>query len=136
MKPGFSPGITAEARFVVDETMLAAFEGRVVHRVLGTAALVAWLEWAGRKLILPYLEDDAEGVGHAIDVTHRSPALLGSSVVARATLVAHRGNRVVCRVEAHAEDGRLIADGEFTQVILPREVVARRFGGEPPARTG
>jgi predicted thioesterase len=133
MRPGFTPGISAEARFVVDETMLAAFEGQVVHRVLGTAPLVAWLEWAGRKVILPYLESGEEGVGHAISVTHRDPALPGSAVVATATLVSHTGNRVVCRVEALAEDGRLIADGEFTQVILPVEEIVRRFGSSPPA---
>jgi predicted thioesterase len=133
MKPGFTPGITAEARFVVDETMLAAFEGQVVHRVLGTAPLVAWLEWAGRKVILPHLEAGEEGIGHAISVTHRSPALPGSSVVATATLVSRTGNRVVCRVEARASDGRLIADGEFTQVILPVEEITRRFGGASTA---
>lgn len=127
MKPGFVPGITAEARFIVDDTMLAAFEGAVVHPVLGTAALVGWLELAGRRVIVPYLEDHEEGVGHAISIVHRAPALPGACVTASATLTAYTGNRVVCQVEARDDTGTLIADGEFTQVILPRTVIAGLF---------
>lgn len=115
--------------FVVDEAMLAGFGGTVVHPVLGTATLVHYLEWAGRRVIEPHLEDDEEGVGHAISVIHRAPAPVGTTVAATATVTRHDGNRVVCRVEARAADGTLLADGEFTQVILPREVVRRRLGG-------
>ena len=115
--------------FVVDETMLAGFGGAVIHPVIGTATLVYYLEWAGRRVIEPYLDDDEEGVGHAISVVHRAPAPVGASLTARAALTRHEGNRVVCRVEARAADGTLLADGEFTQVILPREVVRRRLGG-------
>lgn len=115
--------------FVVDESMLAGFGGTVVHPVLGTATLVHYLEWAGRRVIEPHLEDDEEGIGHAISVVHRAPAPVGTTVTATATLTRHDGNRVVCRVEARTADGTLLADGEFTQVILPREVVRRRLGG-------
>lgn len=115
--------------FVVDESMLAGFGGTVVHPVLGTATLVHYLEWAGRRVIEPHLDDDEEGVGHAISVVHRAPAPAGTTVTAAATLTRHDGNRVVCRVEARAADGTLLADGDFTQVILPREVVRRRLGG-------
>jgi fluoroacetyl-CoA thioesterase len=125
MKQGFDPGITASVSFVVDESMLARFDGAVVHPVLGTATLVQFLELAGRRIILPYLEEHEEGIGHAINVTHRHPAPPGTTIVASATLTAHTGNRVVTAVEARDEHGTLIADGEFTQVILPRDVIAR-----------
>lgn len=124
MKAGFDPGVTASVTFTVDDTMLAAFEGQVVHPVLGTAPLVHYLELAGRRVILPFLEEHEEGVGHAISVVHRAPAHPGTTVTATATLTAFTGNRVVTRVEARTESGRVIADGEFTQVILPRAVIA------------
>jgi len=117
-----------EVAFVVDESMLAGFGGVTIHAVLGTATLVHYLEWAGRRVIEPHLGADEEGVGHAISVVHHAPAPLGTAVTATATLARHEGNRVVCRVEARAVDGALLADGEFTQVILPREVVRRRLG--------
>lgn len=119
---------SGEVAFVVDETMLAGFGGVVIHPVLGTATLVHYLEWAGRKVIEPHLGRGEEGIGHAIDVVHRAPAPPGTTVTASATLTRHEGNRVVCRVEARSADGTLLADGEFTQVILPREAVRRRLG--------
>jgi predicted thioesterase len=133
MKPGFDPAsnITASVTFVVDETMLAAFEGHVVHPVLGTMWVVHYLELAGRRLILPYLETHEEGVGHAITVIHRNPAHPGTRVIATATLSEYTGNRVVARVEARAGDGALVADGDFTQVILPKDVIASRFNTRP-----
>jgi fluoroacetyl-CoA thioesterase len=134
MKPGFAPGVTGEARFVVDESMLAAFEGQVVHRVLGTAPLVGWLELAGRRVILPWLEEHEEGVGHAISIVHRAPAPSGTNVTARAVLTEYAGNRVICRVEAHTDDGRLIADGAFTQVILPKATIRALFAPQPDQR--
>lgn len=106
--------------FVVDETMLAGFGGEVIHPVLGTATLIYYLEWAGRRVIEPYLGADEEGVGYAISVVHRAPAPIDTAVTATATLIRHEGNRVVCRVEARSADGALLADGEFTQVILTR----------------
>lgn len=115
--------------FVVDASMQAGFGGEVIHPVLGTATLVYYLEWAGRMVIEPHLDAGEEGVGHAISIVHRAPASVGTMVTASATVTQQTGNRVICRVAAHANDGRLLADGEFTQVILPREVVRRRLGG-------
>ncbi|HUG16934.1 MAG TPA: hotdog domain-containing protein [Thermomicrobiales bacterium] len=123
MKHGFVPGVTASVTFTVDDTMLAAFEGVVVHPVLGTAELVHYLELAGRRVILPYLEEHDEGIGHAISVTHRAPARPGTLVTATAVLTAFTGNRVVTRVEARTDTGTLIADGEFTQAVLPKDVI-------------
>ena len=121
-------GQTAEVRFLVDETMLAAFDGEVVHPVLGTVWLIYHLELAGRRLILPYLRDDQEGIGHAISVVHRAPAPLGTVVVATARVESTDGNRVVAAVSARTLDGTLIADGQFTQVILPKTVLMERIG--------
>src|SRR6478672_9369587 len=77
MKPGMKPGRTAMVEVVVDATMFAAFEGRVVHPVYGTAAMIAHMELAGRRIILPYLEPHEEGVGYEIAVRHLAPTVAG-----------------------------------------------------------
>ena len=126
MRP-IPPGAEAEVRVVVDATMLAAFEGRVVHAVYGTAALVAHLELAGRKIILPYLEEGEEGVGYAIAVTHLAPTLPGMTVTARARFRELRDRQVVCDVAAYNAWGK-IGEGSFTQVIVRRDALAARLG--------
>src|SRR3954447_8396322 len=133
MKPGLAPGQEATAEVIVDATMFAAFEGRVVHPVYGTAAMIAQMELAGRRIILPYLEAHEEGVGYEISVRHLAPTIAGMRVVARATLTEVRGNRVICRVEAHNDRG-LIGEGTFTQVIVNRidlEVRIAAIEGHP-----
>jgi fluoroacetyl-CoA thioesterase len=126
MKPGMAPGHTATVAIVVDATMFAAFEGHVIHPVYGTAAMIAQMELAGRRIILPYLEAHEEGVGYEIAVRHLAPTVAGMRVTARATLTEVRGNRVICRVEAHNARG-LIGEGTFTQVILNRGELEERI---------
>jgi fluoroacetyl-CoA thioesterase len=126
MKLGMTPGQTATVEAIVDETMFAAFAGQVIHPIYGTAAMIAHMELAGRRIILPYLEPHEEGVGYAIAVRHLAPTVAGMRVTARATLTEVRGNRVICRVEAHNPRG-LIGDGTFTQVILNRVDLERRI---------
>jgi len=126
MKPGMAPGQTATVEVVVDATMFAAFEGRVVHPVYGTAAMIAHMELAGRHIILPYLEPHEEGVGYEINVRHLAPTVAGARVTARATLTEVRGNRVICCVEAHNDRG-IIGEGTFTQVILNRKDLEERI---------
>ena len=126
MKPGLAPGQTATVEIVVDATMFAAFEGQVVHPVYGTAAMIAHMELAGRRIILPYLEPHEEGVGYEIHVRHLAPTIAGMRVTARATLTDVRGNRVICRIEAHNDRG-IIGEGTFTQVILTRKELEERI---------
>ncbi len=125
MRP-IPPGAIAEVRVVVDETMLAAFEGRIVHAVYGTAAMVAHLELAGRRIILPYLEEGEEGVGYAIAVTHLAPTLPGMAVVARAWFREQRGRQIICDVAAFNEFER-IGEGSFTQAIVRRASLDARL---------
>ncbi len=125
MRP-IPPGAIAEVRVVVGETMLAAFERRIVHAVYGTAAMVAHLELAGRKIILPYLEEGEEGVGYAIAVTHLAPTLPGMAVVAWAWFREQRGRQIICDVTAFNEFER-IGEGSFTQAIVRRASLDARL---------
>lgn len=124
MKPGLQPGSTAEVEVVVDDSMFAAFEGKNVHPVFSTVAMIEQMELAGRRIILPYLEPDEEGVGEAIDVRHTAPAVAGMRVRVRAVLEQIDGNRIICRVEARNDRGT-IGSGSFTQRIVKKSELAR-----------
>ncbi len=120
MKPGLTPGASAEVAVVVDESMVARFDQLgLVHRVYSTWSLVKHMEEASRKLILPYLEPHEDAVGYAVEVVHLAPTLVGMRVVVRATLERIEGRRVYTRVEAFNEETK-IGKGRHVQALVPR----------------
>ncbi|ANB56894.1 hypothetical protein GFC29_1198 [Anoxybacillus sp. B7M1] len=122
MKRGMKVGDTAVVEAVVTPDMFAQFEGHVVHPVYSTVSMVYHMEWASRKIILPYLEDHEEGMGAAVFVKHVAPTLEGSTVTVTATVTELRDHVVMTKVEAKNGE-RLIGVGEVKQVILPKEKI-------------
>jgi predicted thioesterase len=120
MRPGLQPGAEAFVTVTVTADMLATFEELgAVHPLYATWSMVRHMELACRKIILPYLEADEDAVGHSISVTHLGPGREGDRVTARARLLEIRGNRIVCAVEAHSQNGK-IGEGTQVQVLLSR----------------
>lgn len=120
MKPGLEPGYQETMTVVVKEDMVASFGGQMVHPVLSTVSMVYYMEWTGRKVILPFLEDDEEGVGASIDIRHLAPAPVGKTVSFVATVKVVTPQKVVCDVIAE-HDRAIVGEGEFVQVIVPKE---------------
>lgn len=119
MKPGMQVGQEETVQFQVTAEMFAEFGGQVVHPAYSTAWMVYHMEWASRKIILPYLEAHEEGMGAAVNVKHLAPALEGDAITVIASLSAIEGNGVVTEVKAYGPNG-LIGTGEVKQVILPK----------------
>lgn len=128
MRPGLVRGMAATVETVVSPEMTARLGGQRIHPVLATATLIEWLEWAGRKLILPYLEPDEDAVGYRIEFVHLCPLTVGQRFTATAEFQSQEGNRVVAAVYADAAPGRL-GQGLFTQVVLPQKALAARWRG-------
>lgn len=126
IKPGMEIGTVSEVSFIVTPDMRAAFQGQVVHDVLSTAWMIIWMEWAARKIILPFLEEDEEGVGYHINVRHLAPAPVGASVTCRAVLSEVRGREVITAVTADGPAERL-GEGTFSQMIISRERFLQRL---------
>lgn len=126
MKPGLQAGRSTQVRFVVTPEMCPHFDGVLVHPVCATWTIVHQMEVAGRKLLVPFLDEDEEGVGSHISIDHRAPAPVGCEVVATATATEVTRRRLVARVTAHVGE-RLIAEGTFVQSILPRRLLAEHF---------
>ena len=128
MKSGLAVGHTAIITTEVTPGMYAQFEGNVVHPVYSTVSMVYHMEWASRKVILPYLEDHEEGMGAKVNVEHMAPAKTGSLLEIRANVIEYEGNVIVTEVTVRErENGRLIGKGEVKQVVLPKEKINERI---------
>ncbi|MBL7811034.1 MAG: hypothetical protein JNL57_02325 [Bacteroidetes bacterium] len=124
MKNVFSIGDHKIIRHTVVEADLAAFETGVVHPFYATFALGRDAEWACRQFVLEMLEDDEEGIGTFLNITHRSPAMLGDTVDITAEIIRLDGNAIDCSFAVKVGD-RMVADGTQGQKILKKEKVQR-----------
>lgn len=107
---------------IVGESDLATFETGTVHPFYGTFALGRDVEWACRQFVLEMKDEDEEGIGTFLNISHRSPALLGQTVTILATLHHLEGNMVDCSFKVMVQD-RLIAEGTQGQKILKKSKV-------------
>jgi fluoroacetyl-CoA thioesterase len=119
MRDGLKAGQTASIEVIVTPDMFARFEGKLVHPVYSTVSMVYHMEWVSRKIILPFLEDDEEGMGGAVNLKHIAPCIEGAEVVITATVTDLQGNTILTNVRAENR-GRLVGVGEVKQVVLPK----------------
>lgn len=119
MKPGLKRGTQAEVQIEVTEDMCPAFDGVVVHRVYSTWSLAHHMEIAARKVLVPHLEEDEEGIGTHLSIDHISPTPVGKFVRVVAVACEVTKDKLVCNIEAFDGD-RMIARGKQVQRVLPK----------------
>jgi len=114
-------GMRGEASLVVgpDDTAEAFGAGGVA--VFGTPKLIGLMENAAWRLVQPGLEEGETTVGTLVNVRHLAATPLGMRVSATAELIEIDGRRLVFRVAAHDERGK-IGEGthERTRIQLDR----------------
>ncbi len=119
-------GYEATFEVTVTEAMTVDFEqddprlGRL-HPVYATYWLTKHAELVSRKIILPFLDDGDEGIGHEVRIRHLASALPGMRVKLTARFVRQEGSRVYADVRGVSELGDVVGEGATTQVVLPRE---------------
>lgn len=126
MKSIFRIGDKKEYRKIVAADDVAAFHGKVVHRVCSTFALARDVEWTTRQFVLEMKEDDEEGVGTFLTIHHRSPAFVGEQIEFCGTVDELNDHELICVFEAKVGD-RLIATGKTGQKILKKEKINLLF---------
>jgi fluoroacetyl-CoA thioesterase len=120
MKNPFSIGDVKTYVKTVTEKDIAQFDSGAVHEVYGTFALGRDAEWSSRLFVLEMKDEDEEGIGTFLNITHHSPALIGQEVQFRAEITRLEKNIIDCRVSATVNQ-RLIAECATGQKIIKKE---------------
>ncbi|MFY0671887.1 MAG: hypothetical protein JXQ87_00700 [Bacteroidia bacterium] len=122
----FKIGDIKEHFHTVSKEDLATFRTGKVHNVYSTFAVGRDAEWCCRLFVLEMKENDEQGIGTFLNISHRSPALLGSKVRFEAILTEVVRNNVICKFRAYVGN-RIIAEGEQGQKILKKERIEQLF---------
>lgn len=122
------PGFTQTLIVTVTGEMTVQFgELGAVHPVYATYWLARHFEEAGRKIILPFLEEGEGGIGTEVQVAHTASALPGMRVTVTATFERMEGRRIVCTMRAVSELGDEIGHGTTGQMALPQARIDAGF---------
>jgi len=118
-------GATGRRHLLVTPETAIDFLGDERARVLSTPHMIAWMEWAARDAILPFLDEKEDSLGTWVDVRHLAATPVGMSVEFTAEVTEVNGRRVMFRVEARDEK-ELIGEGRHERFVadIPRLVAA------------
>ncbi len=93
------------------------FLGADEARVLSTPHMIAYMEWAARNAIRPFLDEDEDSVGTVVNIRHLAATPVGMAVRFTATVVAVEDRHVEFRVEARDEK-ELIGEGTHERFVI------------------
>ena len=110
-------GITYTAKQKVEYKDTATQYGSGLVEVFATPAMIALMENAALNTVLPYLGDDHNTVGYEVNVRHLKPTSVGMQVECTATLIEVNGKKLVFKLEASDEEGK-IGEGTHTRYII------------------
>jgi fluoroacetyl-CoA thioesterase len=117
--------------FLVTDDDTASALGSGSLSVLGTPRLLAWCEAATCAAIEDDLRDGETSVGTRIEIEHSRASPVGARVEVTATPVFADGRLRRFSVSARQDDGRVVATGEVTRVVVDIERFLRRLGPTP-----
>lgn len=109
-------GTTGRRRLLVTPETAIDFIGDERARVLSTPHMIAYMEWAAREAILPFLDENEDSLGTLVDIRHLAATPIGMSVEFTATVTAVNGRRVMFRVEARDEK-ELVGEGRHERFV-------------------
>ena len=122
--------VEATLGFAVTEDDTAAAVGSGTLPVLGTPRLLAWCEAATVAALEPTLAAGSTSVGTRVALEHRAASPVGSRVEVTASLLAADGRLHRFTVAARdPEDGRVVATGEITRVVVDADRFLARVRG-------
>lgn len=113
-------GIIGEAKDIVNENNIAKTLRSGELKVYATPAMIALMEEAAYKSIQTELEDGQGSVGTLMNVKHLSSTPVGMEVTAKSELIELDRRRLVFKVEAYDECGK-IGEGIHERFIIDNE---------------
>src|SRR6516225_11484224 len=94
-------GTRGQAELAVKHEHTLNYHDKELPPIFSTPAMIAVMEWAASKAMLPYCEEGEISVGTAINIEHRAPTAVGARVTSEALLESSNGRFFVFRVSAH-----------------------------------
>lgn len=119
---GLRTGLVGHAKLVVTAADTAASLGSGEVDVLGTPRVLALAEQATMSALAGILEVTDTTVGSRVELIHRAPSPVGSTVTAAAELVSVDGRQLTFDVTV-SDEQRTVATASIVRVIVDR----RRF---------
>jgi predicted thioesterase len=119
--------VQAAVTFTVAEGDTAAALGSGSLPVLGTPRLLAWCEAATCAAIDPTLPQGSTSVGTRVELEHRAASPVGASVQVTASASYVDGRLHRFSVVAHHPDGKVVATGEITRLVVDADRFLNRL---------
>ncbi len=114
-------------RFSVTDQDTAEQLGSGDLPVLGTPRLLAWCEAATCAVLAPMLQPDQTSVGTRVALDHLAPSPIGREIEVGASVAYADGRLHRFTVSARdCTNGKVVAAGEITRVVIDRERFLRR----------
>jgi predicted thioesterase len=115
-----NPGIGAEKTVTVDNENTAESWGSGGLPVFATPSMIALMEFTALSVVEPFLPEGCSTVGTEINVRHLAASPVGMKITCKAELVEADRRRLVFRVEAFDEAGK-IGEGTHGRFIIENE---------------
>jgi fluoroacetyl-CoA thioesterase len=123
-RPELTPGASGKASIVVGEgdlaSVLSSAEGDAFPRVFSTSRMIALMEVAAARALLPLLAEGEMSVGVNLDIAHTAATPPGATVTATGTFLRMEGKIYVFEVVAEDSGGE-IGRGLHRRAIVARE---------------
>jgi len=110
-------GMSYTMKVLVDESNTAALYGNNLPKVFSTPAMIAAMETASYRCILPAIPEGRFSVGTHVNVSHDLAAPIGTEITVIATVTEIDRRRVEFRVVATSPKGQVGA-GTHTRFIV------------------
>ncbi len=110
-------GMKGSFEVIADDAKTAKTMKSGSLEVFATPALVAALEAAAVAAVEKELDDGYTTVGCSISITHTAPSIVGSKIIATATVKEIIDRRIVFNVTASDENG-IIGEGEHIRAVV------------------
>jgi len=131
MRPGPARGTTAQHELVVDASMTdeghATGPNEGMPAVFGTLAIGAAIAAVARTLLEEHLEDGELAVPGRLEIIHRVPVPVGTTVQLEATVQMVEPTRVTCEVLVRTSAG-VAARASYEQEVVARSEWLSRLG--------